>query len=280
MQTANLLISCPDAKGLVHSITGFLYQYSANLVTIEQHIEDNMFFMRVEWDLAGFQLSLEKFVAEIKPIQEKFSMNLDIDFNNQKKRLGLFCSREPYCLMDILVRQKTGELNVSIPFVISNFEDCRKYVEGFNIPFYYTPTTQGSFEHEKLQLEILKNHKTDVLGLARYMKILSADFVEATNQKIINVHHSFLPSFVGAKPYDEAYERGVKLIGATSHYVTPELDQGPIIEQTTRRIHHAHKVESLKTMGRESEKEVFAFAIKKHIRNKVIVYKNRTIVFA
>ncbi len=281
MQIANLLIACPDTKGLVHTITGFLYQNNANLVTIEQHIEDDMFFMRVEWDIADFKIRPEDFIRKIQPIQKKFSMNLNVDFNNRKKRLGLFCSKDPYCLMDILVRQQTGELNVEIPFVISNFEDCRSYVENLGIPFFFIATKEGlNFEHEAEQLEIIKKHPTDLLALARYMKVLSAEFIRKTGQKIINVHHSFLPSFVGARPYDEAYERGVKLIGATSHYVTPELDQGPIIEQTTRRIHHAHKVENLKTMGRESEKEVFAFAIKKHVRNKIIVYKNRTIVFA
>lgn len=279
MKTANLLISCPDTKGLVHTVTGFLYENQANLVTIEQHIEDGMFFMRVEWDMALFKIKPEDFWEAIKPIQEEYSMNLTVDFHERKKRLGLFCSRDPYCLMDILVRQKTDELNVEIPYVISNYKDCCKYVENFDIPFYYIPTLPDSLEHEAKQLEIIKKHPTDLIGLSRYMKVLSSDFIEKAGQKIINVHHSFLPSFVGARPYDEAYERGVKLIGATSHYVTPELDQGPIIQQTTRRIHHAHKVENLKTMGRESEKEVFAFAIKKHVRNKVIVFKNRTIVF-
>lgn len=280
MQTANLLVSCSDQKGLVNAITGFLYLQNANLVTIEQHIEDGMFFMRVEWDLDGFKLNVENFGNAISELQKKYAMHLSVDFNGRKKRLGLFCSKDPHCLMDILIRQQTGELNVEIPFVISNFEDCRKYVENLEIPFYYTPTEKGSLSHEKEQIEILKKRPTDVLALARYMKVISSDFIENVEQKIINVHHSFLPSFIGARPYHEAYERGVKLIGATSHYVTPELDQGPIIEQTTRRIHHAHKVENLQTMGRESEKEVFAFAIKKHIENKILVYKNRTIVFA
>lgn len=279
MQTANLLVSCEDTKGLVHTITGFLYQYGGNLVTIEQHIEDGMFFMRVEWDLVNFLLDKANFIEKFNSIQAQFNMETTVDYQIASKKIGIFCSREPHCLIDILMRQQTGELPVEIAYVMSNFEDCRSYVENFQIPFYYIPTKKDSLEHEAEQLKIIRNNPTDLIALARYMKVISNQFITQVNQKIINVHHSFLPSFIGARPYDDAYERGVKLIGATSHYVTAELDQGPIIEQTVRRIHHAHKVNNLKTMGRESEREVFAFAIKKHIENKIIVYKNRTFVF-
>lgn len=279
MQIANLLVSCPDQNGLVAAVTKFVATHNGNLITLEQHIEDGMFFMRLEWDLSNFDLSRAEFITNFKELSSKYSMDFRLDYPERKKRLGLFCSREPHCLFDILMRQEIGELALEIPYVISNFEDCSEIVEKFNIPFYYIPAPKGSFEHEKEQLEIIQNNSTDFIGLARYMKVLSNDFIKSAGQQIINVHHSFLPSFIGAKPYDEAYERGVKMIGATSHYVTPELDQGPIIEQSIRRVTHAHQVNNLKLMGRESEKEVFAYAIKKHVENKVVIYKNRTIVF-
>ncbi len=280
MNTANLLISCKDQKGLVSVITKFIAEHQGNLVILEQHIEDGHFFMHSEWDLRDFSLSQDEFFPAFKRIKDEYNMSIDLNYSTTPKRLGLFCSREPHALMDILMRYQTGELNVEIPYVISNFEDCRKFVETFDLPFHYIPTQKGSLGHEAKQLEIIKKNPSDFIGLARYMKVISNEFIKAIDQKIINVHHSFLPSFIGAKPYEEAFERGVKMIGATSHYVTPELDQGPIIEQAIRRVTHAHQVENLKLMGRESEKEVFAYAIKKHIENKIVVYKNRTIVFS
>ena len=279
MNTANLLVACLDKKGLVHSITGFLYEHNANLITLEQHIEDGMFFMRVEWDLADFKLSEENFLNAFHFLQEKYKMDVTAHYNSKKTKLGLFCSHDPHCLVDILMRYQTRGFPIEISFVISNFDDCRSFVENHKIPYYYISTKKGAIDYERKHLEIIRKYDTDLLGFARYMKVVSNDFINQVNQKIINVHHSFLPSFIGSKPYDEAYERGVKMIGATAHYVTPDLDRGPIIEQTIRRISHAHKVKNLKIMGKESEKEVFAFAIKKHIENKVIVYKNRTIVF-
>ena len=259
-------------------VTEFLFRNGANIASLEQHIEDSYFFMRIEWELKDSSLRDEKsFKDAFEVIREKLKMNIRVDFCKRKKRVGLFCSKELHCLIDILARLEIGELDIEIPYVISNFSDCESVVENFKIPFFYISTKNGGYEQK--QMQILHDHPTDVIVLARYMKILSEKFITEVAQPIINVHHSFLPSFVGAKPYDEAYERGVKLIGATSHYVIPELDQGPIIEQTVKRIDHSSDSSGLKLVGRESEKEVLAFAIKKHIENKLIVYKNRVIVF-
>jgi formyltetrahydrofolate deformylase len=206
-------------------------------------------------------------------------MDVKVDFKWEKRKVWLLCSKELHCLIDIIGRYLTGELNIEIPYVISNSLVWKEYVEKFWIPFYYVETKKDSFEHEKEVLKIIKDNPTDLIALARYMKILSQDFIEKVNQKIINVHHSFLPSFIWAKPYDEAYERWVKLIWATSHYVIPELDRWPIIEQAVKRIKHSYDIDNLKIIWRECEKEVFSIAIRKHIENKLIIYKNRTIIF-
>lgn len=279
MQKANIVISCPDKKWIVHKVTWFLYENNANILNLEQHVEDNMFFMRVEWDLNWFWLTREMFLDKFSHIQNELQMEVKFDFNERKKRIGLFCSKEVHCIWDILMRHAIWELDIDISFIISNFENCEGLAEKFKIPFYHTPCKKDNSDHEIMQYLIIKKHKTDFLWLARYMKILSSNFILRAWQKIINVHHSFLPSFVWAHPYEDAYERWVKIIWATSHYVTPELDEWPIIQQTIRRVSHNHNIENLKIMWRESEKEVFAFAIKKHIENKIIVYKNRTIVF-
>lgn len=279
MKTANIVISCPDKKGIVHRVTWFLFENNANIVNLEQHVEDKMFFMRIEWDMFNFSLTKEMFLERFLPIINEYNIEIKFDLNERKKRIGLFCSKEIHCLWDILMRHATNELDVDISFVISNFEECKELVEKFNIPFYHTPCKKDNSDHEIMQYLMIKKHKTDFLWLARYMKILSANFILKAWQQIINVHHSFLPSFIWANPYEQAYERWVKIIWATSHYVTPELDQWPIIHQTIHRINHNHTAQSLKIIWRESEKEVFAFALKKHIENKIIVYKNRTIVF-
>lgn len=280
MKLANIVISCPDKPGIVRAVTDFLFKNGANISFLEEHIEDGYFFMRVEWERDSSSLQNEtEFAAAFASIQDEFGMNVKLDFNERKKRLGLLCSRELHCLIDILSRVLIGELNVEIPYVISNFADAEMIVEKFGVPFYHVPAVTGSFAHESKMLEIIRENPTDLIGLARYMKVLSSEFIDGVEQKIINVHHSFLPSFVGAKPYDEAYQRGVKLIGATSHYVTPDLDQGPIIEQDVKRIKHSHEIANLKLMGREIEKQVFSFAIRKHVENKLIIFKNRTIVF-
>lgn len=279
MNTSNCIIMCPDIAGIVHEITGFLFKNGANIVRLEQHIEDGMFFMRVEWEKKQFNIHTEKdFLHAFEIIQQKFDITIILDVGIKKKKIGIFCSKEAHCIIDLLGRIETGEIEIEVPYIISNTNTLEPIIKKFNIPFFYIPTTLGII-HEKDQLEIIKKYKTDVIVLARYMKILSAEFIEKANQHIINVHHSFLPSFVGAKPYEEAFDRGVKIIGATAHYVIPELDQGPIIEQSVQRINHGKDILELKRLGRESEKQAFSFAIRKHIENKLVIYKNRVIVF-
>ncbi len=278
MKLANIVISCPDRPGIVKAVTTFLFDNGANISFMEQHIEDGFFFMRIEWQALSTQLrNAEEFNLAFKKISDEFEMSVHVDFNENLKKVAIFCSKELHCLVDILGRCEINELEIEIPYILSNFKDAENIAEKLAIPFYYIPSSEDGYEEKILQ--IVMQNQTDLIGLARYMKVLSADFVEKAQQKIINVHHSFLPSFVGAKPYDEAYERGVKLIGATSHYVTAELDQGPIIEQDVKRIKHSYEIANLKLMGRELEKKVFAFAIRKHVENKLIIYKNRTIVF-
>ena len=280
MKKANVLISCKDTRGIVRAVTDFLFKNSGNIVFLEEHTEDDYFFMRVdcEFDDSAVEKT-EDFHRNFKPIQDQFKMEVRFDFEERKKSVGLFCSREGHCIIDILARRSIKELDIEIPYVISNFEDCREIVEKFGVPFHFIKSAKDSFVHEEECLKIIKKHPTDAIGLARYMKVLSENFVNSVGQRIINVHHSLLPSFIGAKPYAEAYERGVKLIGATSHYVTTALDQGPIIEQEVKRVKHHHGLEDIKLIGRECEKRVFAFAIKKHIDNKILTYRNRTIVF-
>jgi len=276
---ASLLISCPDQEGIIFEITRFLFEHGANISELEQHIEDGMFFMRVEWERKTFNLGAESdFRQAFASLSQKFQMETTLDFCEKPKRIGLFCSREGHCLMDILGRIAIGELPLEISYVLSNAEEMQALTKPFHVPFFFVSSGKN-FKHEEKQIEIIRQNPTDFLGLARYMKVLSAHFIDSVGQKIINVHHSFLPSFVGAKPYHEAYERGVKLIGATAHYVTPELDCGPIIEQRVQRITHGQDIESLRLLGRESEKETFAFALRKHAENKLIMYKNRVIVF-
>ena len=279
MKTANLVISCPDRPGIVRSITDFLFQHNTNISYLEQHIEDNHFFMRTEWQILNSDLLNAKiFHKNFTKLQNEYKMKIKVDFNNRKKRLGLFCSKELHCLIDILGKIEINEINVEVPFIISNYTKARNIANKFNVPFFHIPSNGN---YEKKQLEIIKNTPVDFIGLARYMKILSKDFLNKTkNIPTINIHHSFLPSFIGANPYQEAHKRGVKLIGATAHFTTPELDQGPIIEQNVKRINHSYDVPSLKMLGRKAEREVFAFAIKKFCENKLVTYKNRVIVFS
>ncbi len=280
MHTANIQVCCPDKPGIVKTITEFLFQHGANITILEQHIEDEFFFMRVEWELEKFKLRQpEKFWQNFEPIKKNYNIIGNLDYNQSIKSVGLFCSRELHCLVDILARYELGELKIKIPYIISNYLDAQGIAGKFDIPFFHIPTNPNSHKSEQECLKIIRQYPTDLIALARYMKILSADFIQEAQQKIINVHHSFLPSFIGADPYYPAFQRGVKLIGASAHYVTADLDQGPIIEQNVQRIKHIHNVQNLKLIGRECEKEVFAFAIKKHIQNKIITFKNRTIVF-
>ena len=281
-ETAILLISCPDRKGIVAEITGFIAKNNGNIIHADQHIDfqKGTFFMRIEWELSGFSIPKDKIAFHFKPIADKFSMNWEIKFSSFVPNVAIFVSRYDHCLYDLLYRFKAGEFNGNLKLVISNHEDLRHAVEMFGIPFYCFPKTKETkLEVEKREIELLERENVDTVILARYMQILSNQFVDRFKNRIINIHHSFLPAFVGAKPYHRAYERGVKIIGATSHYVTEDLDQGPIIEQDVVRVSHRDSVEDIIRKGRDLEKIVLARAVKWHLENKFLVYDNKTVIF-
>lgn len=276
MKTASIIISCNDIKWIIHKVTSFLLDLGANIINLEQHIENWIFFMRIEWDLKDFKLNENQFKEKFKSIQNKYAMGLTLNFQNGKNKIALFCSKELHCLLDIINRKNIDELSIDISFVASNFQDAKKYAQAFKIPFYYIENWNN--QEDKL-LELVNKYDIECIWLARYMKVLSEDFLIKSKLPIINVHHSFLPSFIWAKPYDDAYEKGVKIIWATSHYVTKELDQWQIIDQETLKIRHINSINELKTLWRKCEKEVFSTALKKHLENKIIIYGNRTIIF-
>ena len=280
--TAILLISCPDQKGLVAAIAQFLYQHNANILHADQHqdAESGTFLMRVEWDLQPFDLPLEQFHTAFSPIAQRFNMHWRLAHATQRLRMAIFVSRYDHCLADLLYRYQAGELNCDIPIIISNHHDTQWLAQAYNIPFQYIPVHKDSkAEAEVEQLAILRHHHIDFIVLARYMQVLSADFIRHYPQRIINIHHSFLPAFHGAKPYHRAFERGVKLIGATSHYVTEILDDGPIIEQDVARISHRDNLEDLIRRGADLEKIVLSRAVRLHSEHRVLLYANKTVVF-
>ena len=280
--TATLLITCPDAKGIVASIADFLYQHNANILHADQHqdAENNLFLMRVEWDLASFNLTEETFGAAFSPIATKFSMQWQLKSSQHKARVAIMVSQYDHCLADLLHRHKSGELDCDIPLVISNHRDTETLVKFYGIDFHYLPVTKETkAEVEAAQFKLFDDYKIDLIVLARYMQILSPNFVARYPQRIINIHHSFLPAFIGARPYHRAFERGVKLIGATSHYVTEVLDEGPIIEQDIDRISHRDQVEDLIQKGRDLERVVLSKAVRWHIENRILLYANKTVIF-
>lgn len=281
--TAILLIHSPDQPGLVHDVTGFIYAHDGNIVDLQQHIDpsENAFFMRIAWSMEKFTLDREEIAPRFSIIARRHQMRWNLRFSNQRHRLALLVSKESHCLYDLLSRHESGELPVDIPLIISNHEILRSAAERFGIPFHHFPVTADTKASvEQQQMELLRSHHIDTVVLARYMQILSPEFIAAYPENIINIHHSFLPAFVGAKPYHQAYERGVKIIGATSHYVTADLDQGPIIHQDVTRVTHEDNVKDLIRIGRDLEKNVLAKALWCHVSNKVLVYRNKTIVFA
>ncbi|MFA5170074.1 MAG: formyltetrahydrofolate deformylase [Sulfuriferula sp.] len=280
--TAILLISCPDQKGLVAAIADFLYQHNANILHADQHqdAELGLFLMRVEWDLAGFDLDLLNFNTAFSPIATRFQMQWRLASSAHKPRLAIFVSRYDHCLADLLYRYQAGELNCSIPIIISNHTDTKWLADAYNIPFQHIGINRDDkADAEATQLAILRHHHIDCIVLARYMQVLSSDFIRHYPNRIINIHHSFLPAFHGAKPYHRAFERGVKLIGATSHYVTETLDDGPIIEQDVARISHRDDLDDLIRRGADLEKIVLSRAVRWHIENRVLLYANKTVVF-
>ena len=281
-ETAVLLLSCPDARGIVAEISHFIFTYNGNILHSDQHNDDETgtFFMRIEWDLSGFTVPRNKIAAAFEPIAGKFNMNWQLDFSNRVLRAAVFVSKFDHCLYDLLLRNRSGELRAEIPLIVSNHEDARPIAEYFGVPFHLFPVDRkNKAKVEQDEKELLETEKIDLIVLARYMQILSDDFVRSFKNRIINIHHSFLPAFVGAKPYHQAYSRGVKIIGATSHYVTAELDQGPIIEQDVARISHRDSVDNLIQKGQNLEKLVLSRAVRLHLEHKVLVFGNKTVVF-
>jgi formyltetrahydrofolate deformylase len=283
LQTATLLIHCPDQPGLVHDVTGFIFAHDGNIVDLQQHIDpaENAFFMRLEWSLEKFTLEQEEIAARLAPMAKRHGMQWQLHFSSRRRRVALFVTKENHCLYDLLARHEAGELPVDIPVIVSNHEILRPAAERFGIPFHHFPITpETKVAQELAQLELLKAEQVDTVVLARYMQIISAAMIEAYPNQILNIHHSFLPAFVGAKPYHQAFERGVKLIGATCHYVTAALDEGPIIHQDVTRVSHEDSVADLVRLGRDLEKTVLAKALWWHFRNRVLVYRNKTVVFS
>ncbi|HMC00093.1 MAG TPA: formyltetrahydrofolate deformylase, partial [Flavobacteriaceae bacterium] len=284
VNTITLLISCKDQKGIIANVTNFIHNQEGNIVYVDQHVdrEQEIFFMRTESEFSGVDFDLEKFKNDFgETIASAFGMKWRIYTSAEKAKMALFVSKYDHCLYDILGRYNSGELNVEIPFIISNHNDLKPIADSFNIPFYHIPVTKDTKnEAEEKQLKLLEKHKVNFIALARYMQIVSDKLINKYPNKIINIHHSFLPAFVGAKPYHSAYKRGVKIIGATSHYVTEELDAGPIIEQDVTSVSHTHSIDDLISKGRDLEKIVLSNAIKLHLNRKVMVYNNKTVIFS
>jgi len=281
--TAILLIHCPDQTGLVAAVTDFLHKNNGNIISLDQHVDQRAqrFFMRVEWDLEGFTIPQEKIDDYFGTlIGQRYQMEWQLHLSSHRPRMAIFVSKMSHCLYDILQRCVSGEWPAEIPAIISNHENLSYIAERFDIPFHVFPISkENKKEQEAKEIALLRELKVDFVVLARYMQILSDDFVRAFPNQVINIHHSFLPAFKGAKPYHSAFNRGVKVIGATSHYVTADLDEGPIIEQDVRRISHKDSVKDLIRIGKDLEKVVLARAIWLEVQHKILPYQNKTIVF-
>lgn len=281
--TAVLLLHCPDKQGIIAAVTEFININKGNIIYLDQHVDkvEKIFFMRVEWELDNFLIPTEKINEYFQTLlANKYEMEFQIHFQNQKPRMALFVSKQAHCMYDLLAHYEAGDWNVEIPLIISNHPDLEHVAKKFNIPYYCFPITKDNKEEQEAkEMELLKEYNITFSVLAKYMQIISPEFIKAYPNNIINIHHSFLPAFVGAKPYHAAFERGVKIIGATSHYVTEELDAGPIIKQDVARISHKDSIENLIRKGQDLEKVVLSRAVEKHIERKILVYKNKTIVF-
>ncbi|MCA1025095.1 formyltetrahydrofolate deformylase [Cytobacillus kochii] len=278
-----LLIKCPDQPGIVAHISKFLFQHQANIIESSQYSTDHEggnFFMRIEFECPDLPQKFGQMKESFINVAQDFEMEWKLQQNSELKRTAIFVSKQLHCLREILLEWQNGDMMMEIPLVISNHLEAKEIVESLGIPFYHIPASKENREEvETQQLQLLEEYNIDVVILARYMQILTSRFVSAQANKIINIHHSFLPAFVGAKPYDRAYARGVKIIGATSHYVTNDLDEGPIIEQDISRVDHRDEVEDLKRKGASIERSVLARAVKWHLEDRVIVYGNKTVVF-
>ncbi len=280
--TAILLISCPDRKGLVAAIADFIFRHDGNILHADQHQDDQLglFLTRVEWDLEDFAILVKDFELYFAPIAKRFEMQWRLALSSRRPRLAIFVSKQDHCLADLLYRHQSGELACEIPLIISNHDAARRLADFHGIAYHQIPVEKDrKAEAESRQLALLRDAQVDLIVLARYMQVLSQEFVAQYPRRIINIHHSFLPAFVGPKPYHQAFERGVKLIGATSHYVTEVLDEGPIIEQGVTRISHRDTVEDLVQKGRDLEKVVLSRAVRWHIESRILLYANKTVVF-
>lgn len=284
--TAILLLHCPDQPGIISEITKFITDNHGNIVYLDQYVdrEDGMFFMRIEWELENFLIPRGKIADYVQTLYaQKYSITFNLYFNDERSRMAIFVSKMSHCLYDLLARYKAGEWNVDIPCIVSNHEDLRYVAEQFGIPYYVWSIKKdhsNKKEVEEAEMKLLRDNHITFIVLARYMQIISDEMVAAYPHHIINIHHSFLPAFIGAKPYRQAWERGVKIIGATSHYVTAELDAGPIIEQDVTRISHKDTPESLVLKGKDLEKIVLSRAVSKHIERKILTYHNKTVIFS
>jgi len=284
--TAILLLHCPDQQGIISEVTKFITDNKGNIVYLDQYVDrqDEVFFMRIQWELDGFLIPREKIREYIDTLySRRYQMEFSLFFSDQRPRMAIFVSKMSHCLYDLLARWKAGEYDVDIPCIVSNHEDLRYVADQFGIPYYVWSINKdhsNKQDVEEAEMELLREKEVTFIVLARYMQIISDEMIAAYPHHIINIHHSFLPAFVGAKPYHQAWERGVKIIGATSHYVTAELDAGPIIDQDVTRITHKDTPESLVLKGKDLEKIVLSRAVAKHIQRKILTYKNKTIIFS
>ncbi|MFB2922259.1 MULTISPECIES: formyltetrahydrofolate deformylase [Aerosakkonema] len=280
--TATLLVSCPDSRGLVAKIANFIYANGGNIIHADHHTDfaAGLFLTRIEWQLDGFNLPRDLIGPAFNAIAQPLQANWQLHFSDTIPRISIWVSRQDHCLFDLIWRHKAKEFSAVVPLIISNHPDLKDLATQFGAEFYHIPITkENKREQEAKQLELLRQYKIDLVVLAKYMQILSPELIGEFSKNIINIHHSFLPAFVGASPYQQAYERGVKIIGATAHYVTSELDAGPIIEQDVVRVSHRDDVADLIRKGKDLERMVLARAVRSHLQNRVLVYGNRTVVF-
>ncbi len=277
-----LLINCEDRKGLVARVAGFIHDFGGNILDSDHHTDRGTghFLMRTEFELAGFQIPRDEIVTAFAPVAKVFGMQYHVHFTTERPRVGILVSKQDHCLADLLQRHRRGELQIDIPVIVSNHDVCRFWADLYKIPFVVLPvTTETKAAQEQQVLQVMKQHRVEVIVMARYMQILSAAFLAQVGCPVINIHHSFLPAFIGASPYRQAYDRGVKLIGATAHYATEDLDEGPIIEQDVVRVGHRDTVEDLIRKGRDMEEVVLARAVRLHVEHRVLVYGKKTVAF-
>lgn len=280
--SAILLIACPDKHGLVASVTDFIFRRNGNILHLDQHVDfqQDVFFMRVEWDITQFEVPRENIADHFRPIAEQYQMEWRLHFSDDVQRMAIFVSKQDHCLYDLLSRWQSGEFRVEIPLIVSNHPDLEHIAQKFDIPYHvFKISKENKAEQEEQQIQLLADNHVNFVILARYMQIVTANFINHYPNRMINIHHSFLPAFPGAKPYHQAYERGVKIIGATSHYVTADLDAGPIIEQDVARVDHRDSVRDMIRKGKDLEKTVLSRAIWSHLHHRILAYNNKTVVF-